>query len=288
MISIMANEITGRATAIWENVAKSIDDIIIKLMMVVLIVVVAKIIIWILHKLIKKVIFGKRMKNSGRIPEKKINSITSLSDSIIKFVVWFFAIVAVLQQFGISASSLLATAGIGGIALAFGAQDLIKDIVSGAFLFIEGQYEVGDFVELAGIKGIVQSINMRNTEVKAYTGEVVIIPNGSIDKVVNYSKGNNLAVLDIGVAYEEDVKAAAESVLRTARAYKEENDFVLSDPEYAGVIELGSSDVVIRVVMEVQPIMQFKTERELRQRIKENFDKENIEIPYPRRVIINK
>jgi len=284
----MAAAITERAISIWENIASSVDDILLKLLAIVAILVIGKLAIWILHKFIKKVVFGKKVKQASSMSEKKIESIVSLSDSVIKFLVWFFVIVAILEQFGISASSLLATAGIGGVALAFGAQDLVKDVVSGAFLFIENQYEIGDLVELAGIRGIVESINMRNTQLKAYTGEHIIIPNGTIDKVINFSKSNNLAVLDVGVAYEEDIQAAAESMLRTAKQYKDEHDFVLGDPEYVGVIDLGSSDVVLRVVMEVQPIMQYQTERELRQRIKENFDKENIEIPYQRCVVITK
>ena len=271
----------------FENIASHIDVVIIKLFTIIMIIVVGKIAIWLIIKFTKKLLFNKHMKNSEKISSKKMESIYSLTKSVVKFFVWFFVIVAVLDQIGISAGSLLATAGIGGVAIAFGAQDLVKDVVSGGFLFVESQYEIGDLVKVADVMGTVQGINMRNTEIKAYTGEVVIIPNGSIGTVINYSKGNNLAILDIGIAYEEDIQKAADSILATARSYKEKHDYVVGEPQYAGVISLGESDVTLRVVMDVKPTMQFQTQRELLQAVKENFDKENIEIPYPRRVVIN-
>ena len=271
-----------------ETVGSNIDTVLIKLFTIVLIIVVGRFIIWLVNKFIKKLLFNKYMKQSDRISDKKMESVYSLAKSVTKFLVWFFVIVAILDQIGISAGSLLATAGIGGVALSFGAPDLVKDVVSGGFLFVESQYEIGDLVKIADVMGIVQGINMRNTEIKAYTGEVIIIPNGSIGTVVNYSKANNLAVLDIGVAYEEDIQRAANSILATVKAYKETHDNVVGEPQYAGVISLGESDITLRVVVDVKPVTQFQTQRDLLQLIKENFDKENIEIPYPRRVVINK
>ncbi len=275
-------------TARLENIASHIDVIIIKLFTIVLIIVVGRILIWLILKISKKALFNKRVEQAEKISHKKLESIFSLTQSVVKFLVWFFVIVAVLDQIGISANSLLATAGIGGVALAFGAQDLVKDVVSGGFLFIESQYEIGDLVKVADVMGTVQGINMRNTEIKAYTGEVIIIPNGAIGTVINYSKGNNLAIMDVGIAYEEDIQNAAESILNTAKEYKAAHDYVVGEPQYAGVISLGDSDVTLRVVMEVKPTMQFQTQRDMLQAIKENFDKEKIEIPYPRRVLINK
>ncbi|MEX1308649.1 MAG: mechanosensitive ion channel family protein [Eubacteriales bacterium] len=274
-------------TTRFEKIAANIDVVILKFFSIILIIVVGRIAVWLIIKFTKKLLFNKHVKASNKISEKKMESIYSLAKSVVKFFVWFFVIVAVLDQVGISAGSLLATAGIGGVAIAFGAQDLVKDMVSGGFLFVESQYEIGDLVKVADVMGTVQGINIRNTEIKAYTGEVVIIPNGSIGKVINYSKGNNLAILDIGIAYEEDIQQAANSILATARSYKEKHDYVVGEPQYAGVISLGESDVTLRVVMDVKPAMQFQTQRDLLQAVKENFDKENIEIPYPRRVIIN-
>jgi len=284
----MWEQLTESMTARFENVASHIDVIIIKLFTIVLILVIGKIAIWVIVKFAKKAMFNKRVKESEKISNKRMESVFSLTRSVVRFLVWFFVIVAVLDQLGISANSLLATAGIGGIALAFGAQGLVKDVVSGGFLFFESQYEIGDLVKLADVMGTVQGINMRNTEIKAYTGEVVIIPNGSIGTVINYSKGNNLAIIDIGIAYEEDIQKAADSILNTAKNYKATHDYVVGDPQYAGVISLGDSDVTLRVVMEVKPTLQFQTQRDMLQAVKESFDRERIEIPYPRRVVISK
>jgi len=288
-MQMMLNDLKERAISIFENAARSVDDILLKILAIIGIIILAKLAIWIINKILRKVIFNKRLNKINKISTKKTESIISLSKSVVKFAVWFMAIAAILGQLniGISASSLLATAGIGGVAIGFGAQDLVKDVVAGFFLFVEGQYEIGDFVELAGVRGTVEAINMRNTELKAYTGELNIIPNGFIDKVINYSKGNNFAILDIGVAYEEDIENASQSILNTAKEYKEKSTHVIGEPEYVGVVNLGESDVVLRVVLEVKPASQWQTERDLRELIKTNFDKQNIEIPYPRRVIIN-
>jgi len=286
-LKIMIEEATASVMGFFEKLAHSADDIFFKIIAIIAIILVGRLIIWIINAFVKKIIFNKKLKKLNKLSKSKTDSIISLSKSIVKFVVWFFVIVAILDQVGISATSLLATAGIGGIAIAFGAQDLVKDIVSGAFLFVEGQYEVGDFVEVVGIKGTVEAINMRNTEIRSYTGELNIIPNGTIDKVINYSKGNNLAILDIGIAYEEDIEKASETIVEAAKEYKEKHNNIIGDPEYVGVVNLGDSDVVLRVVMEVKPTSQWQTERDLRQIVKEAFDREDIEIPYPRRVFID-
>jgi len=293
------SRITQNTANYYDVFIDKIDDIAITLLEIILIIVFARIIIAILNKFVRKVIFNDKIqskvesmdkrKKLNSLSTKKKQSIISLLKSIINFVIWFIAIASILEKLnlGVSVSSLLATAGVGGIALAFGAQDLVKDIVAGGFLFVESQYEMGDYVELAGIRGTVEVINIRNTSVRAYTGELVTIPNGIIDKVTNYSRGYNLAILDIGIAYEEDIENASKSILATANEYKQQNACVLEDARYVGVVNLGDSDVVLRTTIKVSSGNKWQVERDLRQNIKNNFDKENIEIPYPRRVNID-
>ncbi len=291
--------ITRDTVSFYDLAMDKLDDIVIFIIQIILIIIVAKIVIVILNKFVRNVIFNDKLQKKmdqldkkdkiSNLSEKKKESIISLSKSIISFVVWFLAIASILEKMGlgVSVGSLMATAGVGGIAIAFGAQDLVKDVVAGGFLFVEGQYEIGDIVELAGIRGTVEIINMRNTSVRAYTGELVTIPNGIIDKVTNYSRGFNMAILDIGVAYEEDIVNASKSILATAHEYKQNNSCVLKDPVYVGVVNLGNSDVVLRTTVKVSAGNKWQVERDLRQNIKTNFDKEGIEIPYPRTVIIN-
>ena len=299
MLKEVFNDLSKNTMTSYELFVDKIDDVAIILIQIVLIVIVAKILIAILNKFIRNVVFNDRIhkkvkkldkhKKLNSLSVKKKESIISLFRSIISFVVWFLAIASILEKLnlGVSVTSLLATAGVGGIALAFGAQDLVKDIVAGGFLFIEGQYEIGDIVELAETRGTVETISMRNTSIRAYSGELVTIPNGTIDKVKNFSRGFNLAILEIGIAYEEDIENAAKSILATCKEYKEQNDFVLEDAKYVGVVNLGDSDVVLRMTVKVKAGQKWQVERELRHRIKDNFDKEGIEIPYPRRVVIN-
>jgi moderate conductance mechanosensitive channel len=299
MLKEVYSSLTQDTMSFYEFFIEKIDDVVIVLIQILLIVLLSKLAIVLLNKFVKNVIFhdkiskkitklDKKNKLTSLSPQKK-KSIISLLKSVISFLVWFIAIASILEKLnlGVSVSSLLATAGVGGIALAFGAQDLVKDVVAGGFLFIEGQYEIGDYVELAGVLGTVEVINMRNTSVRAYTGELITIPNGTIDKVINYSRGYNLAIIDIGIAYEEDIENAAAAIVEIAKQYRQEKTHVKDDPQYVGVINLGDSDVVLRVTMKVEPGQKWQTERDLRQLVKTSFDEKGIEIPYPRRVVID-
>jgi len=277
--------IVGFFTGLGGNV----DVILIAILKIILTLVIAKIVIVIGKRVVKKIVYNKRLKKPDSFLDKKADTIIGVSQSVLRYAVYFFAVTSILATLGmgITAGSILATAGIGGIALGLGAQDLIRDVVQGFFMLFENQYAVGDFVEVAGIKGTVEDVTLRTTKIRAWTGELTIIPNGSINNVVNFTRGNMLAVVDVSIAYEEDINNAIRVMQETGTTYKEENAHVVDPPEVLGVTQLGASEVVLRAVVRVQPLTHWKTERELRKLFKEAFARHGIEIPYPKHVIIS-
>jgi len=216
---------------------------------------------------------------------RKINTLRALSQSILRYSVYFIAGITVLGQF-VDTTSILATAGIGGLAIGFGAQNLVKDIVSGFFILFEDQYAVGDFVTIGDTTGTVEEVGLRITKVRSFKGELTIIPNGQILKVINHTRGNIAAVVDMDVSYETDIDKAIKVMHSVAKEYAEENQNIVEEPQVLGVVELGDSQVTIRAVARTLPMKQWEVERELKKRIKIAFDENGIEIPYPRRVII--
>jgi len=183
----------------------------------------------------------------------------------------------------------LAAAGLGGLALGFGAQNLVKDVISGFFILFEDQYAVGDYVSIGPATGNVEDIGLRITKIRAFNGDLHIIPNGEIKTVINHSRGNSLAIIDISIAYEADADKAISILKDIGSSFYENNrDRVIEPPEVLGIISFGESDAKIRMIMKTASLKHWSIEREMRKIVKEAFRKENIEVPYPRRVYISR
>ena len=208
--------------------------------------------------------------------------------SITSLVIFTLAIMIILAEFGISLGPLVAGAGVIGIALGFGAQSLVRDFLSGIFMLIEDQYGVGDVVDLGDATGVVEEVSLRTTRLRDVEGTVWFVPNGEIRRVGNKSQGWARAVLDVEVAYDTDLDHASEVIKRVADELWQ-GDFerftVLEEPEVVGVQALGDSAIAIRVMLKVGPGEQFATSREMRRRIKDAFEAERIDIPFPQQVI---
>jgi small-conductance mechanosensitive channel len=219
--------------------------------------------------------------------EKRGQTIAQLLRSVGWVVIVVIGVLLTLNLF-IDIGPLLAGAGILGLAISFGAQSLVKDVIAGFFQLMENQFSVGDVVELAGKEGTVERMNLRVVHIRDAKGNVHIIPNGQIGVVTNMTKGWSRAVVDIGVEYGTDLDRAIE-VLRdeSHRLFDDAAWHPRFDgaPEVLGVQELGDSSVVVRTLLRVQPGKQWEVAREFRRRIKLRFDKEGIEIPFPQRVI---
>jgi moderate conductance mechanosensitive channel len=219
---------------------------------------------------------------------QRAEAVGALAGSVLSVVIWTMALFMVLGQFGINLGPLIAGAGIVGVALGFGAQDLVKDFLSGVFMLLEDQYGVGDIIDAGEAIGVVEGVSLRTTRVRDVTGTLWHVPNGEIARIGNMSQDWARALLDVGVSYGTDVDAASDIILGVATdmAHEEayEADF-LGDPEVWGVQDLGADSVDIRLVIQTTPGTQWGITRELRRRIKAAFDAAGMEIPFPQRTV---
>ena len=253
---------------------------------VVVIIAIARISIFILNRIIMNFF---KLYPKFKMDEKKSTTLAGILKSIVKYIVYIITIISILNVLNIPTAPLLATAGLGGLAVGFGAQSLVKDVFSGFFILFEDQYGVGDFVTIGDMTGTIEDIGLRITKIREYNGDLHIIPNGEVKTVTNHSRGDSLAIIDIGIAYEADVERAMDVLRELAEGYYTNNqESIVQKPEVLGIIKFNESEVVIRTVVRTKPLMHWKTERELRKYILEAFKDQSIEIPYPKRVIINK
>lgn len=201
----------------------------------------------------------------------------------------FVAGLMILGELGIQLGPLLATAGIGALAIGFGAQSLVKDVISGFFIILENQYRIGDVIEVGGVSGLVESVSLRKTVLRDLDGKVHTIPNGEIKIVSNLSKEWSRSVLDVGISYREDVDQVTALLSQIGKELTAEESYksaVLGPLEILGVEKFGESQLVIRMMIKTAPLRQWEVGRELRKRIKHRFDEMGIEIPFPHRVVL--
>jgi small-conductance mechanosensitive channel len=204
-------------------------------------------------------------------------------------VLSFIALLMILGELGIQLGPLLATAGIGAVAIGFGAQSLVKDVISGFFIILENQYRIGDAIEVAGVSGLVESVSLRRTVLRDLEGRVHTIPNGEIKIVSNLSKEWARSVLDVGISYREDVNQVIDLLEQIGRELVAEEPWksaTLEPLQILGVEQFGEYQLVIRMVVKTAPLKQWEVGRELRKRIKNRFDEKGISIPFPHRVLI--
>jgi small-conductance mechanosensitive channel len=267
-------------TAVWMTIGIGIIKII-------GILILAKIASSVLKKAAERLL-KERTSGPVNLSEKRSKTLTSLIHNIIMNVIFFIAILLILGELGFNLGPLLAGAGVLGLAIGFGAQNLVRDVITGFFIVYEDQFAVGDYVATGKFTGTVQEIGLRITKIKEWTGEIHIIPNGSITDVTNFSKENSIAVLDIGVAYEENISRVEETLVALLKEYYQTNENIVTEPTIMGVQNLGASDVVLRVAAECLPMTHYGVARILRKAIKDRFDETGIEIPYPRMVTLRR
>lgn len=225
---------------------------------------------------------------SLRISERREATLLKLIDNILSYVIYFIAFMMILSVLTIDVKALLAGAGIVGLAVGFGAQNLVKDILSGFFIIFEDQFSVGDHIRVDQFEGNVEAIGLRTTKIKSWTGELHILPNGSINQVTNYSLNNSVAVVDVGIAYEEDIEKAEKVIGELLEKLPEQYEELVKKPELLGVQNLGPSEIVLRIVAETLPMQHFYIARIIRKEVKLVLDENGIEIPFPRLVMYSR
>lgn len=230
-------------------------------------------------------VFNRKDIKDNFITNRRAQTLESLLKNIITYLVFFVATIMILQAFNVNTSAILASAGILGLAVGFGAQNMFKDIISGFFIIFEDQFAVGDYVEAGGAVGLVEEIGLRTCKIRQWTGQLHIIPNGEIKKITNYNRGHMMAVAEVGIAYEEDIDRTIEVLRGECEDAHREIQSIVEVPVVQGVVSLGDFAVNIRTVAVTIPGSQWQVERELLRRFKNALDKAGIEIPYPRRVV---
>ncbi|WP_027626067.1 mechanosensitive ion channel family protein [Clostridium lundense] len=268
----------------WHKLLDYIDDeklykILYNTIRVVIILILMYIIIKVGNKVINRFV-EKQSEMKFSLDERKSKTLGAVLKSILKYSVYFFGIFIIMEMlFGIQG---LTFASIGGVAIGFGAQNIVKDIINGFFILFEDQYAVGDYVTIQDKNGIVESIELRITRMRDFNGDLHIIPNGSIREVTNHSRGNRGISVDVDIANDENVDKAILAIKEVCNKFKDENENIVDGPNVSGIVQLKETGTTIRIVGKVKPMTQWDIEMELRKRIKDVLDKENISRPYPR------
>ncbi|MBR2781956.1 MAG: mechanosensitive ion channel family protein [Oscillospiraceae bacterium] len=237
-------------------------------------------IIWLCYIVIKFILFAIGKKTA------RAQTVTALLTGAAKYICVIAGIVWGLSILGVNTTAVLAGVGILGLILGFGAQSLIEDIITGIFIIFEGQYSIGDIIVLDDFRGVVRDIGVRTTSIEDAGGNVKVVNNSDIRNFQNRSRNTSLAMVEVSVAYNTDVKRM-ERIIREAMPamYEEHKDLYLHVPYYQGVLSLGDSGVVIRVIAEVKEENIFIAQRQLTRDIWVLFGEKGIEIPFPQVVV---
>lgn len=251
---------------------------------IILILLISKIIIRITSSVIEK-FFNRQKKSRFGFSERKADTLTELLKSVVRYAIYFFAI---MWMFGFDSKMVVALTSIAGVAIGFGAQSFVRDVISGFFFLFEDQFSVGDYIEAEGKSGIVEALTIRVTKLRDFSGDLHIIPNGSIGKVTNKSRGNMRAQVDVLISYGEDADRAIDVIKNVGeeveKLYKKE---LVDGPDVLGITALEDIGVRIRVVARTKPMKQWDVEMELRRRIKSALEREEIKTPYDGKFILN-
>lgn len=281
----------------WENIEPMLLEYSASIGMAVLHIILIILAGWIAVRFLRKALnklteILERMTPEDEVSreatDKRIKTLTGLLSTISKFAIWGTVTIVVLTEIGVDIAPILAGAGIAGLAVGFGAQNLVRDVISGFFIVLENQVRVGDVATVNGTGGLVESITFRTMVLRDLSGAVHVFPNGSINSLSNQTKGWSAYVLNLGIAYDQDT----DEVVATMKDVHEE---LMKDPEYGpklmgpievfGVDDFGDSSVVVKARLKTLPVQQWAVGREYRRRLKKELDKRGIEIPFPQRTL---
>ena len=232
-----------------------------------------------------------RMEQKGDSADesrKRAQTLTALIRRLVFFLYWFAVLLTLLSQVGVNIGALLAGAGVAGLALSFGAQSLVKDIISGFFIVLENQIRVGDIATINGTGGVIEAINFRTTIVRDLDGAMHVFRNGDINQLANLTRDWSGYTFEIGVAYKEDMDKVIAVIKRVGEEMKNDPELgptMIADMEIFGVNQLADSAVTVKGRIKARPGTQWSTGRAFLARIKKAFDAEGIEIPFPHRTL---
>lgn len=254
---------------------------------IIIILIFTKIFIRIFSSIIEK-FFLKQKQSKFGIKSRRADTLSELLKSVLKYAMYFISVMWIFEILKFDIKTVIAVTSVLGVAIGFGAQSLIKDVITGFFILFEDQFAVGDYVSIDGMSGIVEVLGLRITKLRDFSGDIHVIPNGSIVKVTNKSRGNMRALVEIDIGYEEDIERVLNVINKTAKKVAGEREDIVEGPEVLGITKFGESGATIRIIAKTIPMKQWDIEMLLRQRIKEALEKEGIHMQYPTRVILDK
>jgi len=270
----------------WEDVLVTL----IRILLTLAVMWVAMIAVRIALRRLEKTLL-KRTTAEGEAPsesEKRVETLVRLLRQAVTILFWLVAALVILRELGVEIGPILASAGVAGLAVGFGAQNLVRDVIAGFFLILENQVRVGDVAVVNGTGGLVETVNFRTIVLRDLSGTVHVFPNGSVSTLANLTREWSAYVFDIGVGYGEDMDRVMEVMREVGRELRADPVFghmMIEDVEVFGVDNFADSAVVIKGRLRTKPIKQWEVGREYRRRLKQAFDREGIEIPFPHRSI---
>lgn len=245
-----------------------------------------------LLSLLKQLITRFRRVYEGSFPgpaqAKRVDTLTHVVRDVARVFILVVGSMMILSEVGIDLKPLLAAAGLSGLAIGFGAQSLVKDVISGFFILLENSVRVGDVVEVAGVAGVVEEVKLRTITLRDLSANVHVVPNGIVDKVKNMTKVYSYYLFDVGVAYRENVDEVMAVLKGIAEELREDPAFntdILEPLDMLGVDQFTDSAVIIKCRIKTNPMQQWRIGREMNRRIKNTFDAKGIEMPFPHRTI---
>lgn len=268
---------------------RSFDWVMTSGLRVVLIAVVMVVLLHMIKGVTKKLQEVLRGTRPTPTEIKRADTLTHVVRDAGRTVVLGAGVLMLLSELGLDLKPLLAAAGIGGLAIGFGGQNLAKDVISGFFILLEDQIRVGDVVEIAGVGGLVEEVRLRTIILRDLGGNVHVVPNSNVDKVKNMTKGYSYYLFDIGVGYREDVDEVMAVLKEIAAELQADPAYgldILEPLEMLGVDQFADSAVIIKCRIQTKPLQQWRVGREMNRRIKKTFDARGIEIPFPHRTIL--
>ncbi|WP_020620994.1 mechanosensitive ion channel family protein [Paenibacillus daejeonensis] len=234
----------------WLSDEEMWADIGTALIRVAFILLISWIVIWIANKAINASFINRESKRLA-VQTRRMRTLGKLLKNVVSYVIHFVSVLLILSEFNINLGPLLAGAGVIGLAIGFGAQSLVKDIITGFFIILEDQFAVGDTIQTGSFKGTVEMIGLRSTRLLSWTGELHIIPNGSINEVTNYSLRNSLAVVDIVIPVGDNVEEVTQLLQTTVKEIEDVN--LLGEPQVLGVQQITTGGTTLRIIAECRP-----------------------------------
>lgn len=263
---------------IWATIGKNI-------LFALIFIIVGYILTKVVNRLIDN-FFKYKSKSRLKGSDKRNQTLINVLQNGVTIFIWFFVIVGVLELFSIPVATLLAGAGVVGLAIGFGAQSLVKDMITGFFIILENQFDKGDFVRVntsgtTVAEGEVLSLGLRSSRIQGYEGELYMIPNGTINEVINFSRYNSISYLDMNFSIQEDLDKVEETMNKYFESHWREEEVLVEQPAILGVQDIQQGEATIRVMLTTQPMEHFGATRRMRRRLKQYLESQGVFVSVP-------